>query len=704
MTDSRHQVDPVSDDADPTQTESRDMGQAYLESTDLMEAAVSPDLLVGELRVTYALLMIAMLTRLPRDCVKLCTMRMDDSDDIRLWVWVFPIEGNAKLPSYEALSYVCGQGECNQEIFVNRSRVMIKPGLMTALRDYKRVERRQDKLCRPNLVRQLPNFRGWLWVDALCIRQEDPIEKSEQIQKMHEIYCGANNVVVTLGGSLGEYGCAVLVCQWIYHATILHHPAIGNDVDRGESEREMFRLATKLEQEYNANSGDLSALLAMAKSAIRQREPTAYSDVCAPDEEAIDGLDLSNDRAFFPIMITSCIEVFEHEWFYRVWTFQELSLGGVGGRINGFLGDCRIDWDTITILRHFVTSVVHKLGSQGLSSVDAALRNRVFARSRLQQEELIHPLLIGESVVEDDLCKLFCISARRRASVKADHVYALLVLMSAELRGLFSIDYSVSDAEVFVCALRAGMKLQRGCCEFLLPLLWERLAWISPRTAGLPSWCPDLSNDSHSSTAPLGVRSLSQLSREAYNKFARFEVLPGKNILRLNLMPSSIIARGMDIACPPFDLETNSLPTTRDIRKHFGGPASVGAWMVHLIKLVDFDADDGIELAAFLWRFPRPSMYPDTSFDLQENESTGGARDHDFEAAPLACKCETCLSRFVWSMIFLHHFLKDNRHTSPSVADKPGYYTASFINAAFALRLLERVQELSDSIEEITLH
>jgi hypothetical protein len=165
-----------------------------------------------------------------------------------------------------------------------------------------------------------------------------------------------NNVIVALGGSLGEYGCAELVCQWITYVARRHVAAIGFDlVDPEEhtveeSEREVFRLATKLEQEYSASSGDLSALLTMSMSFMQRRVPTAYSEMCTPDQEAIDGLAcISNDRAFYPTMITSCIEVFEHERFYRVRTFQELSLGGLGNRINVFLGNCRIPWDTITI-------------------------------------------------------------------------------------------------------------------------------------------------------------------------------------------------------------------------------------------------------------------------------------------------------------------------------------------------------------------
>jgi hypothetical protein len=62
---------------------------------------------------------------------------------------------------------------------------------------------------RPNLHAALIQLRSSdpanevaLWVDAICINQQDKVEKTAQVSRMHEIYSAASNVCIWLG--LGE--------------------------------------------------------------------------------------------------------------------------------------------------------------------------------------------------------------------------------------------------------------------------------------------------------------------------------------------------------------------------------------------------------------------------------------------------------------------------------------------------------------------
>jgi hypothetical protein len=57
---------------------------------------------------------------------------------------------------------------------------------------------------RPNLFAALQQLRRadddtYLWVDAICINQANPVEKSAQVKRMHEIYSKASNVCIWLG-------------------------------------------------------------------------------------------------------------------------------------------------------------------------------------------------------------------------------------------------------------------------------------------------------------------------------------------------------------------------------------------------------------------------------------------------------------------------------------------------------------------------
>ena len=89
-----------------------------------------------------------------------------------------------ELPNYEALSYVWGVSEDNDDaIEISDVPVRVTHNLKVALQDL-----RYDGITR------------LLWIDALCINQGDLEEKSSQIQLMSRIYREASCVVVHLPG------------------------------------------------------------------------------------------------------------------------------------------------------------------------------------------------------------------------------------------------------------------------------------------------------------------------------------------------------------------------------------------------------------------------------------------------------------------------------------------------------------------------
>ena len=86
-------------------------------------------------------------------------------------------------PSYEALSYVCGDPNPRCTISVEGGDFTIGPNLETALRH----------------VRYHGRTRT-MWIDAICINQNHQApEKSHQVALMGDIYAGALNVVVYAG-------------------------------------------------------------------------------------------------------------------------------------------------------------------------------------------------------------------------------------------------------------------------------------------------------------------------------------------------------------------------------------------------------------------------------------------------------------------------------------------------------------------------
>lgn len=85
-------------------------------------------------------------------------------------------------PHYDALSYVWGREQCQFPATVNGRPVTITSNLDIALRYFR------DKY-----------IEKTLWVDAVCINQNDNVEKGPQVQMMGEVYSKAAQVLVWLG-------------------------------------------------------------------------------------------------------------------------------------------------------------------------------------------------------------------------------------------------------------------------------------------------------------------------------------------------------------------------------------------------------------------------------------------------------------------------------------------------------------------------
>ena len=109
------------------------------------------------------------------------------------------------LKKYEALSYYWGTESDNMEIRI-RTRIQGTSTLRGKSGFQRGVKRSRGKgfRIRPNLHEALVQLREesralYLWVDALCIDQDNEEEKNQQVQKMARIYSTAHHVLIWLG-------------------------------------------------------------------------------------------------------------------------------------------------------------------------------------------------------------------------------------------------------------------------------------------------------------------------------------------------------------------------------------------------------------------------------------------------------------------------------------------------------------------------
>ncbi len=105
---------------------------------------------------------------------------------------------STKHPTYEALSYHWGDGESTEEITLNTKGkdfpdpFMVRPNLASALKQLR--------------YRDRPRY---LWIDAICINQDDNGERNVQVALMDGVYSGASEVCVWLGDAGENSGLAL---------------------------------------------------------------------------------------------------------------------------------------------------------------------------------------------------------------------------------------------------------------------------------------------------------------------------------------------------------------------------------------------------------------------------------------------------------------------------------------------------------------
>jgi hypothetical protein len=93
---------------------------------------------------------------------------------------------------YTAVSYTWGSIQGKQRIMINNSSVLVSPNLFKALADIGKHYRKQG------------HAGVLLWIDQICINQDDDDEKSIQVKSMSDIYRNAETVLVWLSVPAGS--------------------------------------------------------------------------------------------------------------------------------------------------------------------------------------------------------------------------------------------------------------------------------------------------------------------------------------------------------------------------------------------------------------------------------------------------------------------------------------------------------------------
>lgn len=128
---------------------------------------------------------------LPPNSIRLLRLQphLDEHAPVHCQLFEYPLLDSGKgTHLYEALSYVWGSEEKPRRISTDEGDLYITENLHAALL------RLRDR-----------SFERIIWVDAICINQDDIEERNRQVQAMASIYAKASRVIVWLEEAMGSH-------------------------------------------------------------------------------------------------------------------------------------------------------------------------------------------------------------------------------------------------------------------------------------------------------------------------------------------------------------------------------------------------------------------------------------------------------------------------------------------------------------------
>ena len=343
--------------------------------------------------------------------------------------WTDPIRCNTFVaylrdnPVYTALSYAWGNEPPLREIMLNGVQFFVTPNLFSALR----------RLRKPDVERDL-------WIDAICINQEDNAEKSHQVQLMGTIFSMATDGIMWLGDYI--------------------EPSLASDPKL--SPLVTYAERGKISWIYAAH--DFACISRLANNAHLEAHDTGTE---------------TSYRSETPDRASSLESIMTLSWWERAWTVQEVVLvPSVTFQCGSFsIGLEAVEKAKNNYMRHTTYTRCCKTDSRrqyGLNMMSTQI-NMIMMMRNYRSE--VYDFVDALDVVR-----------RRHASDKRDKVYSLFGLYPTGLTPL-SVDYSLTETEV---CRKTLLELIQNSGD-LLPFL---RGIETDRNPILPSWVPDWCNTS----------------------------------------------------------------------------------------------------------------------------------------------------------------------------------------------------------------
>ncbi|KAG9495661.1 hypothetical protein J7337_012215 [Fusarium musae] len=335
-----------------------------------------------------------------------------------------------------ALSYVWGARENPATILLNDQPFSITRNLYNALYQYRR-----------HVFNDYGSDKAMIWVDAICINQNDQVEKSIQVPRMSEIYGQCERVLAWLGPVDNDE--EIHVCRLAERLKHFQSPANSNSEDLTEDDRIKTFMSS-------GRSNETAAIeVESVRKALRFIGHRPWFRRIWILQEAV----LAKKQ---PILLCGSHEL-GYEIFFKTWVLM-LNPSEDGQLLYSFMAENPVRFKAIELV----------------------YKNILQARTENTQEEA-KDAVSREKQCALDTVKLLNEATELEATVAHDRLYALIGLLACDpLPPALQPDYTQTFEEL--------------CYKFTMFILEQvqDIRVLNLGTVGnlpaVPSWTPDLRN------------------------------------------------------------------------------------------------------------------------------------------------------------------------------------------------------------------
>lgn len=330
-----------------------------------------------------------------------------------------------------------------------------------------------EKQRRESSLRGRVSDVDYFWIDAICINQEDVLEKSAQVSLMGEIYKKATHGIVWLGPTYEKWDDpALTLLQGVW---TLEGARTGGQIDEDVLER-MLALFDN-EHPYDVVLG--------------RYDPASFA--------VRDWINTFDGNALFDGWLLGP-PLFHRTWFSRVWILQEVFMSR---DISVVCGQYIVPWDILIFMSSFIEGM--KSAFRYKKSTQKRIIGALLVAARSQRAPALQLEKWKQSFKRrGKLPMLNALQLTRNANSTdpRDKVFSALSFsnMAYTTRaGLQELkpDYTMSVEEVYITIGRALYESHGSCALSLAGMRADN------DDLKLPSWIPDLRNPL--SASPSGI-------------------------------------------------------------------------------------------------------------------------------------------------------------------------------------------------------